>query len=113
MTEGIENKFEQLSLYACDGKFYWGIGAKKLSSRVRRVIITVDEDDLSHYCSVESKRSHHVADVAGGIRAFTGGTFVDEDVEVDIWNYRFPKLKKSIRAPSMIHYDECEKFRLF
>lgn len=72
-----------------DGQFYWGLETEALSSRVWRYIIVVDDIDLSYYGYAESKCTGQVAKVAKCMPALDGRLLVEEDVNVELWCYRY------------------------
>lgn len=63
--------------------------SEALSSRVWQLIISVDDIDLSNYGNMIVKPTRRVAAVAKGLQTFAGGFTLDEDVDVDLWRYRF------------------------
>lgn len=86
---GAENDFDNLELYACDGQFFWGVELESLGSRVWLDIVAVDDYDLKYHGSADARKSHLVADVAKGMLALASEPLVEEDVDVDLWSYRY------------------------
>lgn len=54
-----------------------------------RDIIAVHDIDLPYKGSAESKCTRHMAEVANGMLSKAGGPLVEEDVDVEIWRYRY------------------------
>lgn len=66
----VESDFESISLYAWDGEFFWGVGTEALESRVWQRIISVVDNNLANFGTIDLKRSRYVAAVAKGLQKF-------------------------------------------
>lgn len=79
-------------MYAWDDQFYWVVEAEGLSSRLWRYMIASNDGYITYYAcerKEETKHSHHVADIATGVLSIRSGPFVEADIDVDIWCYRY------------------------
>jgi hypothetical protein len=83
------NGFEYLGKYAWNDEFYWGVDVAALGSRVWRDIVAVDDIDLAGRDSVASRKVRLIRDVAKGMSALCGGEVIDDDLDVDLWKYRY------------------------
>lgn len=89
VLEDAENFFEQFELCAWDSFYYWGVETEAFVSRVCRSIIAVDDDYLPYYRTSESKLSRYVTKVMESISTFAKEPLVPENIDVDVWGYRY------------------------
>lgn len=60
-----------------------------LSFHVCRYIISVGDLDLKYHGSGDKRKYRHLVDISKDIFALAGGAFAENEVEVDLWRYRY------------------------
>lgn len=86
----VENDLEHLELNSLDRQFFSrSVQYEALGCGFWCEIIAVDDTDFNFYLSTDYRKSRLVADVVKDVLALAGGTLVEEDVDVEIWRYRY------------------------
>lgn len=70
-------------------EIYWTVDYEAPGSLVWRDIIAVNAFGLNYHGSACAHKSRHVANFAKGMLSLAGGLLVEEEVDVDIWCYRY------------------------